>query len=265
MFITKKGSPSVMHGTPRNGRKNPRFTIQETPYLNNFVDNICRLRLSLRVLLGYLFAFFCHIGEGGGKNGVYEEADMLCEVKEAIDDASSQCQKCFGEVPKVVIHDRRKCKRFVYIPEHLHHIFFELLKNAMRAVCETHSNKLKPIDINSTDTITIKIEDKGGGIPRTDIDNIWLYSYTTAVDPYGRTRKELFELLQKEAQIASQQSMLVALKNIPMFGLGYGLSIAKLYARYYGGDCKIFSIHGHGTDAYVYLNDLFKSNSTTVG
>ncbi|ETO13007.1 pyruvate dehydrogenase kinase [Reticulomyxa filosa] len=225
--------------------ENPMFKIEETPYLNDFIDRICQLR-----------------------NGIYQDTNVVAHVEEAIADASVQCQKYFGEVPKVNIHDKRKQKHFIYIPEHLHHISFELLKNSMRAVCETHPKNLKPIDIiivDTPETVTIKIADKGGGIPRADMEKIWLYSYTTAVDPYGRTRKELFALLQKEAQSAPNREMLVALKNIPMFGLGYGLSLARLYARYYGGDCNIFSVHGYGTDTYVYLNDLSKSNAAIIG
>lgn len=36
-------------------------------------------------------------------------------------------------------------------------------------------------------------------------------------------------------------------------GYGYGLPIARLYARYLGGDLEVQSLEGRGTDAYVYL------------
>ncbi|CAI5507782.1 unnamed protein product [Closterium sp. Naga37s-1] len=39
-------------------------------------------------------------------------------------------------------------------------------------------------------------------------------------------------------------------------GYGYGLPIARLYARYFGGDLQIFSMEGYGTDAYLHLNRL---------
>ena len=39
-------------------------------------------------------------------------------------------------------------------------------------------------------------------------------------------------------------------------GLGYGLPISRLYARYFGGDLDIKSMEGYGTDAFVHLSRL---------
>lgn len=36
-------------------------------------------------------------------------------------------------------------------------------------------------------------------------------------------------------------------------GLGYGLSMARNYARSLGGDLKVLSNEGHGTTAFLYL------------
>jgi len=44
--------------------------------------------------------------------------------------------------------------------------------------------------------------------------------------------------------------------TLPMHGLGYGLPLSRLYARYFKGDIKISSVHGYGTDVYVYLQSL---------
>jgi len=44
--------------------------------------------------------------------------------------------------------------------------------------------------------------------------------------------------------------------NLPMHGLGYGLPLSRLYARYFRGDIKISSVDGYGTDVYVYLQRL---------
>ena len=45
-------------------------------------------------------------------------------------------------------------------------------------------------------------------------------------------------------------------ENLPMHGLGYGLPLSRLYARYFNGDLQIASVDGHGTNVYVYLQRL---------
>jgi len=39
-------------------------------------------------------------------------------------------------------------------------------------------------------------------------------------------------------------------------GYGFGLPLSRLYARYFGGDLRILSLDGYGTDAYLTLNRL---------
>lgn len=48
----------------------------------------------------------------------------------------------------------------------------------------------------------------------------------------------------------------------PLAGLGYGLPIARNYARYFGGELQIVSMEGYGTDGYIYLPRLGKSDAS---
>lgn len=97
--------------------------------------------------------------------------------------------------------------------------------------------------IKTLDDITIKISDRGGGIKRATRGKIFQYMYSTAPNvsiPHGGG--------SYGAGLESQ--------NLPMHGLGYGLPLSRLYARYFKGDIQIASVDGYGTDVYVYLQSL---------
>nr|GEV20879.1 pyruvate dehydrogenase (acetyl-transferring) kinase, mitochondrial [Tanacetum cinerariifolium] len=120
-----------------------------------------------------------------------------------------------------------------YVPNHLHLMVFELVKNSLRAVEERFmdSDKLAPpiriIVADGLEDVTIKISDEGGGIPRSGLPKIFTYLYSTAKNPLNE-RPDL-----GTADIAT------------MAGYGFGLPISRLYARYFGGDLQIISMEGY--------------------
>ena len=73
------------------------------------------------------------------------------------------------------------CVSLTYVPDHMHYMLFEVLKNACRASTEhcLRSNldlSCRPVKVviaNGKEDITIKVSDEGGGIPRSEIDDIW--------------------------------------------------------------------------------------------
>jgi pyruvate dehydrogenase kinase 2/3/4 len=98
---------------------------------------------------------------------------------------------------------------------------------------------IRVVIAEGNEDVTIKISDEGGGIPRSGISRIWTYLYTTAKPPQ----------LSGDASYHSDF-------QAPMAGLGYGLPISRLYARYFEGDLQIISMEGYGTDAYLHLKRL---------
>jgi len=42
----------------------------------------------------------------------------------------------------------------------------------------------------------------------------------------------------------------------PMAGLGFGLPVSRLYAKYFGGDVEIQSMEGYGCDVYIRLDHI---------
>ena len=126
---------------------------------------------------------------------------------------------------------------------------FETLKNSLRAVAESHGTEsdsyppIKLIVAEGKEDITIKISDEGGGIPRSAIPLVWTYMYTTV-----KSTPSLDPDFNKSDFKA------------PMAGFGYGLPISRLYARYFGGDLRLLSLDGYGTDVYLHLNRLSSSS-----
>ena len=47
-------------------------------------------------------------------------------------------------------------------------------------------------------------------------------------------------------------------------GLGYGLPVARLYARYFHGDLELKTIAGFGTDVYIRLRRLRKVRGSDI-
>uniref|UniRef100_A0A1B0D5L9 Protein-serine/threonine kinase n=1 Tax=Phlebotomus papatasi TaxID=29031 RepID=A0A1B0D5L9_PHLPP len=79
------------------------------------------------------------------------------------------------------------------------------------------------------------MSDRGGGIPRSQMDLLFKYMFSTAPQP------------QKNQDHQSN--------TVPLAGYGYGLPISRLYARYFRGDLCLMSCEGYGTDAVIYLKE----------
>ena len=111
--------------------------------------------------------------------------------------------------------------QFAYVPSHLHHMCFEIFKNSMRATVEKFKDgemaKLEVLVSKTEADITIRLVDFGGGIPRSQMGNLFKYMYTTA----GRVDKAHADAVN-------------ATSTPPLAGLGYGLPLSRLYARYSG-------------------------------
>ncbi|KAG7312857.1 hypothetical protein JYU34_001238 [Plutella xylostella] len=101
---------------------------------------------------------------------------------------------------------------------------------------ERHEGAPPPVVVNlvrGTEDVSVKMSDRGGGIPRSASDLLFKYMYSTAPQPS-----------KSDAH------------NVPLAGYGYGLPISRLYARYFHGDLVLISCEGFGTDAVIYLKAL---------
>ncbi|XP_044237415.1 pyruvate dehydrogenase (acetyl-transferring) kinase isozyme 1, mitochondrial isoform X2 [Ursus arctos] len=188
-------------------------TSQNVQY---FLDRFYMSRISIRMLLNQ------HYG--------YENARRLCDLY-YINSPELELEELNAKSPGQPI-------QVVYVPSHLYHMVFELFKNAMRATMEHHADKgvYPPIQVHITlgnEDLTVKMSDRGGGVPLRKIDRLFNYMYSTAPRPRVETSRA-----------------------VPLAGFGYGLPISRLYAQYFQGDLKLYSLEGYGTDAVIYIKAL---------
>ncbi|NWW39004.1 PDK3 kinase, partial [Panurus biarmicus] len=161
----------------------------------------------------------------------YETAKMLCEQYYTVA-PDLEVEEFNAKAPNKPI-------QVVYVPSHLFHMLFELFKNSMRATVELHEGKkeaypsIKTLVTLGKEDLSIKISDQGGGVPLRKIDRLFNYMYSTAPRP-----------------------SLEPSRAVPLAGFGYGLPISRLYARYFQGDLKLYSMEGVGSDAVIYLKAL---------
>ena len=242
--------PTVAQGILEYKRKRQRMQIDHN--IQAFLDRFYMSRIGIRMLIGQHIAL-----QNSRSDGDSDYVGIICtktNVKdlatEAIENARFVCEDHYGlfEAPRIQLVCRDDLD-FMYVPGHLSHMLFETLKNSLRAVVETHGPEksdfpvTKVIVAEGKEDITIKVSDEGGGIPRSAIPLVWTYMYTTVdttptIDP--EFNKSDFKA--------------------PMAGFGYGLPISRLYARYFGGDLKLISMEGYGTDVYLHLNRLSSSS-----
>lgn len=280
--------------------KNNHKTVYVNSQIQTFLDRFYMSRIGIRMLMGQQMALnmaqksptkqrinqFLNgktTNGNGATSGATSSAKnsyvgVICTdcnvgeiAEDAIETAKYICEEYYGlfEAPEIQLIAPQNDINFMYVPGHLIHMLFETLKNSLRATIEFHTPRLKKellaenlslkeseIDINDlkfppikviisegSEDIAIKISDEGGGIPRSEIPLIWTYLYTTVSET---------PVLEPEYNQTSFKA--------PMAGFGYGLPISRLYAQYFGGDLKLISMEGYGTDVYLHLNRLSSSS-----
>ncbi|RGP74946.1 hypothetical protein FSPOR_1010 [Fusarium sporotrichioides] len=195
------------------------------------------------------------------------------------------CELRYGVRPLLYIRGEPDTT-FAFVPMHLEYIVTELLKNAFRATIENRSNEpvivtiapepalprdsstsassppaenkqsetntdtIRPLDDNAPG-VTIRIRDRGGGIPPEVTPNIWSYSFTTFSD----------DVDDFPGDANGNDSGLSAISTAStggssIAGLGYGLPLSRAYAEYFGGGIAVQSLYGWGTDVYLRLKGV---------
>lgn len=124
----------------------------------------------------------------------------------------------------------------------------------------TSTGNISPFKTASREQgITIRIRDRGGGIPPETLPKIWSYSFTT----FGEESNDGAGYATGTAPTGGNMDALNALSNggpnqSSIAGLGYGLPLGRAYAEYFGGGIALQSLWGWGTDVYLTLQGVGK-------
>lgn len=137
--------------------------------------------------------------------------------------------------------------------------------------------------------LSMRIRDEGGGVSQADMNRIFSYAFTTA----GRgSRHESSEsdmdndpfvngpysaqYVGGSAAIGSGSTSgeaglfgEITGKGVQMgmgtiAGLGYGLPMSRLYAKYFGGSLDLFSFEGWGSDVFLKLRCLDEAGDSAI-
>jgi 26S proteasome regulatory subunit T1 len=159
---------------------------------------------------------------------------------------------------------------------HLEYILTEMFKNAFRATIETFykrhgessSEQIPPVivtispasvpDHSHRTFLSLRIRDQGGGISSSNMSNVFSYAFTTAGSPDENWEDDD----AKDSRASRQADGDISVNEAPMFaeisrkglqvgmgtiaGLGYGLPMSRLYAKYFGGSLDVVTLHGWG-------------------
>lgn len=110
--------------------------------------------------------------------------------------------------------------------------------------------ELPPVQIvvcQGHEDLTIKVSDEGGGVPRSHWKHLGRYGYTTSPS-YPPKESRGYQSFQEHFS-----------------GGGYGLPIAQLFARYFGGEITFISLEGSGSSVFIQAHRLGTKSEMVPG
>ena len=215
--------------------------VNQCPFLQDFLNRFHSSRIGIRLLISQHLAI--HHPVPGYVGTVATSISPVGVIRDAIEDARRICDREYGHAPEVDLIECVPLSNVNFVPSHLHHIIFELIKNSMRAVLEFHGVRnydapaIQVVLSDDEREFAIKISDQGGGIPRKDMHRIWSYLYTTTTN---KSTQQLLDSVGSGGSSSIGQGSDAAgghptnavgpqggSEGTPMSGFGYGLPISR--------------------------------------
>lgn len=221
--------------------------------LEAFLDKLFLTRIGRLLLEDHFVASVDHAvtatdlsskPEGDGLVTETRIGPIVKSVAEAIQDLATEI---YGRRIEINVVDPQEAAVRT-IPRYVYFIFQEVLKNAVKATMERHvkQDNLPTVQVaivSGSYDVQVKISDRGGGMPRKVLDNMWRYGYSgfTTTHRSGGSEGLMGERAPTELQLA-------------LSGYGVGMPLSRLYSRYLGGDIQVSQVRGHGTEVSIFLS-----------
>lgn len=144
--------------------------------------------------------------------------------------------------------------QILYVPAHLRVILREVLRNSMEAtarMAEQNRESPNPIQVHirqGQNGVFVTVSDKGGGID--SIQRVW------------RWGPNLPDREHPDVEWCNADTTDSHPRLLPH---GFGLPLARLTARYFGGDLRLQTLVGYGTNAYIHIPELRQHDGLGLG
>lgn len=185
--------------------------------------------------------------------GVIQPTQPVHVVRVLVKSLSSS----LGESSPAVEIEGDEDMEILYVPSLLRVVLRELVHNALVA---THrkSNRRGLATLTPPAAVRIRVHrgrfgvfftiaDQGGGIHNPDVMWSWGRHQIKAEKAVEEHPEDWPEVLAEDPSLAAP--------------IGFGLPMARLTARYFGGDVQMRSLRGYGTTSYIHIPELQREGS----
>ncbi|KAL6056647.1 Protein-serine/threonine kinase [Balamuthia mandrillaris] len=252
---------ALTHDHNDAGENNPATTSRVTPVLQKCLDETYFALIELRVL--WKQYGLCHARQQQEHQTLpLSVVTRDCKLRNIVQDVIEDVQALSLEknsltppIKLVMEDDQDKGLKLNYTLDYqLHYVLLELLKNAVQAHITRYADpedgppilvhvSSSPSSLQQKQTtkehneqqLGVKISDRGEGMSYPHCKHhIFRYFYSTTKE--------------REATYTYGPGF-----GVPFSGIGVGMPLARLHARWLGGVVEVSSLPGHGADAYLHL------------
>lgn len=230
------------------GRESDELEMLEQVLLQEALDKFHTKLFSLRLLMAHHTA----LGDGSPL-GVFDGACVPSALASEAGVVSARVLAQHVEaVPEVEVEavGGADAATFRHVPDILRFVLVELLKNAMLATARAHPTAPPPVQVavavnEATRRVGIRISDRGGGLSRIESVLAWNYLWSRPGD--------MLPGLTEGVDAGVVDCFFTPVYSAPVCGVGFGLPLSRVFAKYFAGDIQLHSMEGHGTDVLLSL------------